>query len=88
MPARPQFKGTFLTQQFTISVPRPDGAPIPVVVTKKRVKNFNLRVTSSGEVHAAQLEPVLDMCRQLIEGDICGGLIGSRPPALNLKDRI
>ena len=27
--------------------------PIPVVVTKKRVKNFNLRVTSSGEVHAS-----------------------------------
>lgn len=53
MPARPQFKGTFLTQQFTISVPRPDGAPIPVVVTKKRVKNFNLHVTSSGKVHAS-----------------------------------
>ena len=42
-----------MTQQFTISVPRPDGAPIPVVVTKKRVKNFNLRVTSSGEIHAS-----------------------------------
>ena len=42
-----------MTQQFTISVPRPDGAPIPVVVTKKRVKNFNLRVTSGGEVHAS-----------------------------------
>lgn len=42
-----------MTQQFTISVPRPDGTPIPVVVTKKRVKNFNLRVTSSGEVHAS-----------------------------------
>ena len=42
-----------MTQQFTISVPRPDGSPIPVVVTKKRVKNFNLRVTSSGEVHAS-----------------------------------
>lgn len=27
--------------------------PIPVVVTKKCVKNFNLRVTSSGEVHAS-----------------------------------
>ena len=42
-----------MTQQFTISVSRPDGMPIPVVVTKKRVKNFNLRVTSSGEVHAS-----------------------------------
>ena len=42
-----------MTQQFTISVPRPDGMPIPVVVTKKRVKNFNLRVTSSGEVHTS-----------------------------------
>lgn len=42
-----------MTQQFKISVPRPDGSPIPVVVTKKRVKNFNLRVTSSGEVHAS-----------------------------------
>lgn len=42
-----------MTQQFTITVPRPDGAPIPVIVTKKRVKNFNLRVTSSGEVHAS-----------------------------------
>ena len=53
MPARPQSKGPLLTQQFTISVSRPDGTPIPVVVTKKRVKNFNLRVTSSGEVHAS-----------------------------------
>ena len=42
-----------MTQQFTISVSRPDGMPIPVVVTKKCVKNFNLRVTSSGEVHAS-----------------------------------
>lgn len=42
-----------MTQQFTISVSRPDGTPIPVVVTKKRVKNFNLRVTSSGKVHAS-----------------------------------
>lgn len=42
-----------MTQQFTITVPRPDGAPIPVIVTKKRVKNYNLRVTSSGEVHAS-----------------------------------
>ena len=42
-----------MTQPFTITVPRPDGTPIPVVVTKKRVKNFNLRVTSSGEVHAS-----------------------------------
>lgn len=42
-----------MTQQFTISVSRPDGTPIPVVVTKKRVKNLNLRVTSSGEVHAS-----------------------------------
>ena len=42
-----------MKQQFTVSVPRPDGTPIPVVVTKKRVKNFNLRVTSSGEVHAS-----------------------------------
>lgn len=42
-----------MTQQFTISVSRLDGTPIPVVVTKKRVKNFNLRVTTSGEVHAS-----------------------------------
>lgn len=42
-----------MTQQFTITVPRPDGTPIPVIVTKKRVKNFNLRVTSNGEVHAS-----------------------------------
>ena len=42
-----------MTQQFTITVTRPDGAPIPVIVTKKRVKNFNLGVTSSGEVHAS-----------------------------------
>ena len=42
-----------MTQQFTITVPRPDGAPIPVIVTKKRVKNLNLRVTSGGEVHAS-----------------------------------
>ena len=42
-----------MTQQFTIFLPRPDGMPIPVVVTKKRVKNLNLRVTSSGEVHAS-----------------------------------
>lgn len=42
-----------MTQQFTISISRPDGTPISVIVTKKRVKNFNLRVTSSGEVHAS-----------------------------------
>lgn len=42
-----------MTQQFTITVPRPNGTPISVVVTKKRVKNFNLRVTSGGEVHAS-----------------------------------
>lgn len=42
-----------MTQQFTITVLRPDGAPIPVIVTKKRVKNLNLRVTSGGEVHAS-----------------------------------
>lgn len=42
-----------MTQQFTISVSRPDGTALPVIVTKKRVKNFNLRVTSSGEVHAS-----------------------------------
>ena len=53
MPARPQSEGPLLTQQFTISISRPDGTPISVVVTKKRVKNFNLRVTSSGEVHAS-----------------------------------
>lgn len=42
-----------MTQQLTITVPRPDGTPIPVIVTKKRVKNFNLRVTTGGEVHAS-----------------------------------
>lgn len=42
-----------MTQQFTFFLPRLDGTPIPVVVTKKCVKNFNLRVTSSGEVHAS-----------------------------------
>lgn len=53
--ARPYFdhKETRLTQQFTITIPNADGTPIPVVVTKKRVKNFNLRVTSNGEVHAS-----------------------------------
>ena len=53
-----------MTQQFTISVSRPDGTSIPVVVTKKRVKNFNLRVTSSGEVHASA---PLDASRERIE---------------------
>ena len=53
MPARPQPEGPLLTQQFTITVSRPDGTSIPVVVTKKRVKNFNLRITSSGEAHAS-----------------------------------
>ena len=53
-----------MTQQFTIILPRPDGMPIPVVVTKKRVKNFNLRVTSSGEVHASA---PLDASRERIE---------------------
>lgn len=53
-----------MTQQFTITVPRPDGAPIPVVVTKKRVKNFNLRVTSGGEVHASA---PFDASRERIE---------------------
>ena len=42
-----------MTQQFTITIPNVDGTPIPVAVTKKRVKNFNLRVTSNGEVHAS-----------------------------------
>lgn len=42
-----------MTQQFTFFLPRPDGTSLPVVVTKKRVKNFNLRITSSGEVHAS-----------------------------------
>lgn len=42
-----------MTQPFTITIPNADGTPIPVVVTKKRVKNFNLRVTSNGEVHAS-----------------------------------
>lgn len=42
-----------MTQQFTFFLPRPDDTSLPVVVTKKRVKNFNLRVTSSGEVHAS-----------------------------------
>lgn len=42
-----------MTQQFTLFLPQPDGTPISIVVTKKRVKNFNLRVTSSGEVHAS-----------------------------------
>ena len=42
-----------MTQQFTFFLSRPDGTPISVVVTKKRVKKFNLRVTSSGEVHAS-----------------------------------
>ena len=27
-------------------------------------------------VLAAQVEPVLDMCRQLVEGDVCSGLVG------------
>ena len=53
MPARLQSEGPLLTQQFTISISQPDGTSLPVIVTKKRVKNFNLRVTSSGEVHAS-----------------------------------
>ena len=53
-----------MAQQFTIFVPRPDGTPVPVVVTKKRVKNFNLRVTSGGEVHASA---PLDASRERIE---------------------
>lgn len=62
--ARPQSEGPLLTQQFTITVSRPDGTSIPVVVTEKRVKNFNLRVTSSGEVHASA---PLDASRERIE---------------------
>lgn len=42
-----------MTQQFTFFLSRPDGTSLPVIVTKKRVKNFNLRITSSGEVHAS-----------------------------------
>lgn len=42
-----------MTQQFTITIPNADETPVPVIVTKKRVKNFNLRVTPSGEVHAS-----------------------------------
>ena len=41
-----------MTQQFTISVSRPDGTLVRHRY-QKRVKNFNLRVTSSGEVHAS-----------------------------------
>ena len=32
--------------------------------------------TECDDVLAAQVEPVLDMCRQLVEGDVCGGLVG------------
>ena len=42
-----------MTQQFTITIPGTDGMPIPVQVVKKRVKNFNLRITPAGEVHAS-----------------------------------
>ena len=42
-----------MPQQFTITIPGADGTPVPVVITKKRVKNFNLRVTPGGEVHAS-----------------------------------
>ena len=28
------------------------------------------------DVLAIQVKPVLDMCRQLVEGDVCGSLVG------------
>ena len=42
-----------MAQAFTIHIPGADGTDIPIAVTRKRVKNFNLRVTSTGEVHAS-----------------------------------
>lgn len=42
-----------MTQTFTIDIPGADGEDIPVTVTRKRVKNFNLRVTSTGAVRAS-----------------------------------
>lgn len=42
-----------MTQAFTIYIQGTDGTNIPVTVTRKRVKNFNLRITSTGEFHAS-----------------------------------
>lgn len=46
-------KGHHVTQTFTIGIGGENGESIPVTVTRKRVKNFNLRVTPAGEVHAS-----------------------------------
>ena len=40
-------------QVFTIDIEGDDGTGIPVTVTRKRVKNFNLRITPAGEVRAS-----------------------------------
>lgn len=42
-----------MTQTFTIDIEGEDGTDIPVTVTRKRVKNFNLRITSTGTVRAS-----------------------------------
>ncbi len=40
-------------QTFTIDIEGEDGTEIPVTVERKRVKNFNLRITSAGAVRAS-----------------------------------
>ena len=62
MPARPQPEGPLLTQQFTITVSRPDGTSIPVVVTKKRVKKMCIR-DSYRDVTLVSLR-IMDAVRQ------------------------
>lgn len=38
---------------FTVYLDGDDGATVPVTVTRKHVKNLNLRVTPAGQVHAS-----------------------------------
>ncbi len=42
-----------MAQTFIIDIPGADGTSIPVLVARKRVKNYNLRVTPTGAVHAS-----------------------------------
>lgn len=56
-----------MTETFTIDIEGEGGKDIPVTVTRKRVKNFNLRVTPAGEVRASA---PLGASRERIEGFI------------------
>ena len=42
-----------MTQTFTIDIEGDDGSNISVTVARKRVKNFNLRITPAGTVRAS-----------------------------------